>query len=151
MADTNGHDPENDKALAPILGDPNTKMRVDKWLWYARVVKSRSLAQSLVRTGKIRVNNTKISAPSHNLSRDDVLTITLPRQIKILQLLAPGTRRGPATEAQQLYKDLTPKPEKKDMPVRPAKQAVREEGAGRPTKKERREISRFRSKAGEEY
>ncbi len=127
------------------------KLRVDKWLWYARVVKSRSLAQQLVKTGKVRINATKISSPSTAVGPDDVLTVTLTRQVKILKVVACGTRRGPAPEAQQLFDDLSPPPEKKPSLVRPAKQAVREEGAGRPTKKERRELSRFRSGAGEEF
>lgn len=137
--------------LPAILGDPATKMRVDKWLWYTRTVKSRSLAQALIKSGKVRVNTVRINSPSHSITRDDVLTITLDRHIKTLKVVAPGTRRGPAPEAQQLYEDLSPPPVRRDPLTRPAKQAVREEGAGRPTKKERRELSRFRSQAGEEF
>ena len=127
------------------------KLRVDKWLWYARVYKTRSLASTSIKTGKVRVNQEKITSPSRNVTLGDVLTITLGRQIKVLKVLATGTRRGPASEAQLLYEDLSPPVEKKQQKLRPAKQAVREEGAGRPTKKQRREISRFRSRAGEEY
>jgi len=144
MADTN-------EPLPAFPGDPDSKIRVDKWLWYARVSKSRSIAQTLIKTGKVRVNNTRISSPSHSVGAEDVLTIALSRQIKILRVLAPGIRRGPAVQAQQLYDDLTPAPVKRDPLTRPAKQAVREEGAGRPTKKERRELSRFRSGAGEQF
>lgn len=129
----------------------STKLRVDKWLWYARIFKTRTLAASSVKSGKVRVNQEKISSPSRNLVPDDVLTVTLARQIKILKVVELGTRRGPASEAQLLYEDLSPPPVKKELSQKPAKQAVREEGAGRPTKKERREISRFRSQAGEEF
>ena len=128
-----------------------SKLRIDKWLWYARVLKTRTLAASCVKSGKVRVNQEKISSPSRGVSPGDVLTITLERQIKVLEIVAPGTRRGPASEAQLLYNDLSPAPARRDPLSRPAKQAVREEGAGRPTKKERRELSRFRSNAGEEY
>jgi len=148
MAETPDNDPPE---LPKILGDPNGKNRLDKWLWYARVVKSRSLAQAIIKSGKVRLNTTRVSTPSQTVSAADVLTVTLDRQIKILKVIAPGTRRGPAPEAQQLYEDLSPPPVKKDRLTRPAKQAVREEGAGRPTKKERRELSRFRSDAGEEF
>lgn len=139
------------KPLPALLGNPTSKIRLDKWLWYARVVKSRSLAQTLIKNGKIKVNTNRVSVPSRTVIAEDVLTITLARQIKILKIIAPGTRRGPAPEAQQLYEDLTPKPEKRVPVTRPAKQAVREEGAGRPTKKQRRELSKFRADAGEEF
>ncbi|MFD0915068.1 RNA-binding S4 domain-containing protein [Pseudahrensia aquimaris] len=144
-------DEEEPPILPEIVGDPTSKMRVDKWLWYTRTVKTRSLAQSLVKSGKIRINTVRIGSPSHTVVRDDVLTVTLDRQIKILKVRAPGTRRGPAPEAQLLYEDLSPPPVKRDPTGRPLKQAVREEGAGRPTKKERRELSRFRSQAGEQF
>ena len=137
--------------LPDILGDPSSKIRVDKWLWFARVAKSRSIAQGLIKTGKVRLNATRISAPSQTVIAGDTLTIAIGRTIKILKVEAPGTRRGPAPEARQLYEDLSPPPVKRDPAMRPAKQAVREEGAGRPTKKERREISRFRSSAGEQF
>ncbi len=124
------------------------KIRVDKWLWYARVVKSRSLAQSTVKSGKVRVNSTRISSPSSNISIGDVLTITLDRQIKILKVQAPGVRRGPAPEARLLYEDLSPPaPKKEDIVWTTNTVAVRDEGAGRPTKKQRRETIRFRENA----
>jgi len=127
------------------------KIRVDKWLWYTRTVKSRSLAQTLIKSGKVRVNTTRISSPSRNVEPGDVLTVTLPRQVKVLKMIAAGERRGPAPEARLLYEDLTPAPVKAEPETKPAKQAVREEGAGRPTKKERRELDRFKSKAGGEF
>lgn len=120
------------------------KIRVDKWLWYTRTVKSRSLAQNLIKSGKVRVNTVRISSPSRMIEPGDVLTVTLERQVKVLKMIEAGERRGPAPEARLLYEDLSPPPEKKEPAIRPAKQAVREEGAGRPTKKERRELDRFR-------
>ena len=131
--------------------NPSSKLRVDKWLWYARIFKTRTLAASSVKSGKVRVNQEKISSPSRGLVAGDVLTVTLARQIKILKVVELGTRRGPASEAQALYEDMSPPPVKRESSQKPAKQAVRDEGAGRPTKKERREISRFRSQAGEEF
>lgn len=131
------------------MADTDTgKIRVDKWLWYARVVKSRSLAQGIIKSGKVRVNSTRVSSPSSNISIGDVLTITLDRQIKILKVQAPGERRGPAPEAQLLYEDLSPAPAKKEDIVWTTNTvAVRDEGAGRPTKKQRRETTRFRENA----
>ena len=131
--------------------NPTSKIRVDKWLWYARIVKTRSLAQAIIKSGKVRLNTVRIGTPSQSVGPEDVLTVTRDRQIKILKVRAVGERRGPAPEAQKLYEDLSPPPVKQAPVGRPAKQAVREEGAGRPTKKERRELSRFRGKAGEEF
>ena len=131
--------------------DPVEKLRLDKWLWYARVFKTRSLAAANIKSGKIRVNHDRVTSASRTVGAGDVLTVTMPRQIKVLKIAAIASRRGPASEAVQLYEDLSPAPIKKDPLTRPAKQAVREEGAGRPTKKERRDLSRFRSNAGEEF
>ena len=131
--------------------DRSLKLRVDKWLWYARVVKTRTLAASLIKSGKVRLNNHRISVPSRQVVLDDVLTVTLDRQIKILRIRTLGTRRGPAPEAQTLYEDLSSPVTNPGPNSRPFKQALREDGAGRPTKKERRELSRFRSRAGEEF
>ena len=131
-----------------MLDTGSGKIRVDKWLWYARVVKTRSRAQNIIKTGKVRVNSTRISSVSSNISVGDVLTIALERQIKVLKVQAPGTRRGPAPEAQLLYEDLSPPPAKKEDIVWSTNTvAVRDEGAGRPTKKQRRETMRFRENA----
>ncbi len=127
------------------------KIRIDKWLWYARVVKTRTMAKKLVQAGKARLNGTKVGSPSLQINPQDVLTITLDRRILVYRVLSTGTRRGPASEAQLLYEDISP-PVVRTNPIdRPADQAVREEGAGRPTKRERRKLSEFRSKAGENY
>ncbi|NVK35020.1 MAG: RNA-binding S4 domain-containing protein [Rhodobacteraceae bacterium] len=116
-------------------------MRVDKWLWYARVTKSRSLAQKLATGGHVRINKDKISSASKTVKTGDVLTITLERKILILKIKALGTRRGPFAEAQLLYEDMSPPPApKKDVPPVPAQ---REPGAGRPTKRDRRRMDAF--------
>src|SRR5690554_1297907 len=82
--------------------------RLDKWLWYARVTKSRTLAASLIEGGKVRVNRTRTDKPSHQVRAGDVITATVHRNVRVLKVLAPGTRRGPATEARSLYEELTP-------------------------------------------
>ncbi|WP_159586241.1 RNA-binding S4 domain-containing protein [Chelativorans xinjiangense] len=113
------------------------RQRIDKWLFFARVVKSRSLAARLAQAGRVRVNRNKIDQASYLVRPGDVLTITLDRRILIYRILEAGERRGPAAEARLLYEDLTP-------PAPPAAasalQPLRERGAGRPTKKERREL-----------
>jgi ribosome-associated heat shock protein Hsp15 len=81
--------------------------RLDKWLWFARVVKSRTLATQLVGGGKVRVNRMRVLKPSHLLHAGDVLTIALRGEVRVLQVLAVGERRGPPQEAQLLYRAVT--------------------------------------------
>lgn len=117
-------------------------MRVDKWLWYARVAKTRSLAQKLAAGGQVRLNKDKISSASKAVRVGDVLTVTLERKILILRIEALGTHRGPYSEACLLYTDLSPAPLPKAD--KPTAVACRDPGAGRPTKRERRKIDAFR-------
>ncbi|WP_024587268.1 RNA-binding S4 domain-containing protein [Aliihoeflea sp. 2WW] len=117
------------------------RQRIDKWLFFARVVKSRSLAAKLVQSGKVRLNREKIAQAAQAVKPGDVLTISLDRRILVLKILFPGTRRGPFEEARTLYEDLSPSPEAKA--AAPAPVAERDPGSGRPTKRERREIDRF--------
>jgi len=84
------------------------RQRIDKWLFFARVVKSRSLAAKLVQAEAVRVNREKVDQASHPLKVGDVLTITLPRRVLVYRVLATGTRRGPSEEARTLYEDLSP-------------------------------------------
>lgn len=127
-----------------MAAETGAKQRIDKWLFFARVVKSRSLAAKLAVGGKVRVNRDKIEQAAHQVKVGDVLTITLDRRILVYRVLAPGERRGPAPEAQLLYEDLTPPPvPASSLPVE-ATVPQRESGAGRPTKKERRETDRLR-------
>ncbi|MEO9336402.1 RNA-binding S4 domain-containing protein [Mesorhizobium sp. SB112] len=117
------------------------RQRIDKWLFFSRALKSRSLAAKLVQGGRVRLNGEKLAQASDLVKPGDVLTITLERRILIYKVLLPGVRRGPAEEARALYEDLSPPPEKKDAP---ALVPVRDAGAGRPTKKQRRETDRLR-------
>lgn len=130
-----------------------TLQRIDQWLWFARMAKSRTLAQALIEGGKVRVNRVKIAKTSTIVRPGDVLTLTLGRRVMSIEILGVGYRRGPAPEAQALYRDLTP-----PQPVlasgvgqeldagRASRQAVRIEGSGRPTKRERRLVDKFRGR-----
>lgn len=124
--------------------DAQAKQRIDKWLFFARIVKSRTLAGKLAAGGGVRVDGQRISQASYQITVGQILTIALERQTKVLKVLQPGERRGPAPEAQTLYEDLTPPPPTKQQTFTPAK-AKRDEGSGRPTKKERRETDRLKS------
>lgn len=126
-------------------GAPGPRLRVDKWLWHARITKTRSLAQTLVKTGKVRVNAAKVAQPSRVVGAGDVLTVLKDRRVLVLKIVAVGERRGPAPEARALYEDMSPPPPPRtERPPRPLPQAVRDDGAGRPTKRERRQMERLR-------
>lgn len=136
--------------------------RVDKWLWFARVVKSRSLAQKLVAGGHVRINRDKTTTPSKTVRAGDVLTVAVAGRILVLKVRLPGTRRGPAPEAQTLYELISPLPPSpgdapqeaggvvpddgsgRPLAARGPDTARRERGSGRPTKRERRETDRLR-------
>ena len=122
------------------MAESPAKIRVDKWLWQARFFKSRSLAGEAV--AGLRVNGAPIAKPSHAVRPGDVLTFAKAGHIRVIQIEAIGTRRGPAPEAQALYTDLDP-PQPKPPATEPD-QAAREPGTGRPTKRERREIDAMR-------
>jgi len=117
------------------------RLRIDKWLWFARVAKTRTLAQKLVLSGRVRINSLKNDSAAHPVKIGDVLTIAFDRNVRILKITAMASRRGPAVEAQQLYDDLSPPPAS-----RPAREtnAAREPGSGRPTKRQRRLLHSFR-------
>jgi ribosome-associated heat shock protein Hsp15 len=116
------------------------EMRVDKWLWAARFFKSRTLASAACDGGKVDVNDQAVK-PARMVRPGDRLEITLPRGRRIVQIAALSERRGPGAEAALLYLDLTPAPPPRES--RPAPAALREAGAGRPTKRDRRRIDRL--------
>ncbi|MEM6589575.1 MAG: RNA-binding S4 domain-containing protein [Pseudomonadota bacterium] len=115
------------------------KIRLDKWLWQARFFKTRSLSAKTVSGGHVRVNSLKVAKPAHAVSPGDVLTFPQARQIRVIRILACGTRRGPATEAQALYEDLAP-PEPKADPAPQMQRVPKYDGKGRPTKRDRRKM-----------
>ena len=119
------------------------RQRLDKWLFFARVVKSRSLGAKLAQSGRVRLNREKTDQPSQPIKPGDVLTITLERRVIVYKVLETGERRGPADEARKLYEDLTPPaPPKAEAPP-DALLPLRDAGSGRPTKKERRDMERL--------
>jgi ribosome-associated heat shock protein Hsp15 len=120
------------------------RQRIDKWLFFSRAVKSRSLGAKLVQASRVRLNGEKISQPAAVVRPGDVLTLTLERRILVYKVLSPGTRRGPAEEARTLYEDLSPAPTPKGQALTDAQGPLRDVGSGRPTKRERRQTDRLR-------
>jgi ribosome-associated heat shock protein Hsp15 len=114
--------------------------RLDKWLWFARFCKSRTLASKLCAAGKVRIAGEIVHKAHYLVRPGDVLTFPQGPHIRVVRVLQMGTRRGPATEARTLYEDLSP-----PMATPPA-DAPREPGSGRPTKAERRALDRLRDR-----
>lgn len=122
---------------------PQTQ-RIDKWLWYARFFKTRSLASKFVSAGHIRLSRKdndsdtqRVDKPRTTVQPGNILTFMYGNRVRIIHVLECGKRRGPASEAQTLYQDCSPPP-----PPKEEKQTngipLRDSGAGRPTKKDRR-------------
>lgn len=125
------------------------RQRLDKWLFFARMAKSRSLAQAYIQSGNVRVNGSPVRQPSHLVKAGDRLDISFERMDRILLVKAPGERRGPYEEARLLYDDQTP-PRPPGERLSLLDQAVREPGSGRPTKKERRALDRLMTEDSDE-
>jgi ribosome-associated heat shock protein Hsp15 len=116
--------------------------RIDKWLWYARFYKSRSLCAKQVSEGKVCVNDVKISKPAHGVVLGDVLTFIKADRPRVIKILDLGKRRRSAPEARLMYKDTSPPRTRWEfVPPNP-----RYEGKGRPSAKERRQTAAFDAK-----
>ncbi|MGH7354839.1 MAG: RNA-binding S4 domain-containing protein [Candidatus Rokuibacteriota bacterium] len=125
------------------MSDARQSLRVDKWLWAARVFKTRSQATAACDGGKVDVNE-EAAKPAKPLRVGDLVKVTLPQgRRRIVKVGVLSDRRGSGAVARLLYEDLTP-PE----PPRPRWGAppARVPGAGRPTKRERRNIERLRGR-----
>lgn len=137
--------------------DDDGTQRIDKWLWFARVTKTRTLASDLVVSGKVRLNKARVDKPSQSVRAGDVLTVTVSRCVRVLKVKGLGVRRGPSATALTLYEELTAAtdtlkpsahsslqfPSWQQSKVGPGQRAP---GSGRPTKRERREIDRLGGK-----
>ena len=121
-----------------------TSLRLDKWLWHARFARTRSLAAKLVAEARFRINGNPTEKAHHAVRPGDVLTFPLGSHIRVIKVLGLGVRRGPAPEARLLYEDLDP-PKANPAPPAEPPVAARDEGTGRPTKRERRVTDRLRS------
>jgi ribosome-associated heat shock protein Hsp15 len=117
------------------------EQRLDKWLWCARVVKTRSGAARLIADGKVRINGERTLKPSRLVHSGDVVTTAYSGRLAVMRVIDIAERRGPASLAQTLYEDLTP-------------EAPPDTGLGthrlgkRPTKRDRRRLDAFRGSDG---
>jgi ribosome-associated heat shock protein Hsp15 len=118
------------------------RQRIDKWLWHARVVRTRSAAAALSDAGLVRINGVRIDTSSRPVRPGDVVTVALDRNVRVLKVVGYAERRGSAATVRALYEDLTPPPAPRTEPTG----GERDDGSGRPTKRERREIDRLQGR-----
>ena len=122
------------------------KMRIDKWLWAARFFKTRSLAIEAIDSGKVLVNEERVK-PAKTIDVGNLIAIRLGPYIFVVEVLGLSDKRGPAPQAQKLYKETEESIKKREALAfeRKAQAQVVQQGEGRPTKKDRRDIERFKS------
>lgn len=118
-----------------------TAVRLDKWLWAARCFKTRGLATEACSAGHVKINGESVK-PAKLVRPGDEIVIRVAGHTRIWVVLGLSERRGPASVAQTLYEDRSPPPPPREEngPTLP----VRERGAGRPSKRERRKIDGLR-------
>ena len=122
-----------------------SKLRIDKWLWAARFFKTRALAADAVECGKVLINDMRVK-PAKAVGVDDLLAIRLGPYQFVVEVLALSDKRGPAPQAQKLYKETEESRKRREaLALELTAQAQNETRDGRPTKKDRRDIERFRS------
>ncbi len=130
--------------------DPSQNLdqqRLDQWLWHARFFKSRTLAATIIKTKKVRIDGVAVGKPSFNVRPGQTLTFQKDKRVRIIEIISLANRRGPAPEAQALYNDLSPTEPTKDdkkASITTAPTATRDPGTGRPSKKERRALNNLR-------
>lgn len=83
------------------------RQRIDKWLWHARMVRTRSAAAALVGAGHVRLNGQRVTAASQPVRVGDVVTLALDRSVKLLRVAGFAERRGGTGDARMLYGELT--------------------------------------------
>ena len=89
------------------MSDPAERQRLDRWIWHARVVRTREAAADLVRAGHVRLDGARVTGPGHMVRPGQVLTIALDRQVRILRVVGFSDRRGDATSASALFDEIT--------------------------------------------
>jgi ribosome-associated heat shock protein Hsp15 len=119
----------------PAPGSGERRQRVDKWLWHARLVRTRSAAAALANRGHVRLNGARIETASRKVAVGDVLTVTLGR-VRVLKVQDFAERRGGSDAAKALYEDLSP-----PLLAEPS-------GSGpRPTKRARRAVDTLKDQS----
>jgi ribosome-associated heat shock protein Hsp15 len=125
-------------------GPSRETQRLDKWLWFARIAKSRSLAQGLIVAGRVRINGVRATKSSATIKLRDALTIVHGGAVRVLRVLSLGERRGPYDEARGLYDDIKCDP--RESEGADATGLSSNASVGKPDKRERRKLNRLRNR-----
>ena len=119
-------------------------VRIDKWLWAARLFKTRAIAADDIRGGKVKINDVAVK-PSREVKEGDIIQVQIEQLHKVVQVITVIKNRVSAKQIPEVYTDLTPKEEYERIEfMRAYKSEYRDRGAGRPTKKERRLIEKMK-------
>ncbi len=122
----------------------SNRLRIDKWLWAARFFKTRSLASDAVECGKVLINDVRVK-PAKTVTAGDRLDIRIGQIQFLVEVLALSDKRGSAPEAQKLYRETDESRQRREAFAAQLKAQPRPfHFGGRPTKRDRREIDRFR-------
>lgn len=126
------------------------EVRLDSWLWAARFFKTRSQAKQAIEGGKVHIQGQR-AKPGKNIAPGAMLEIRKAEQTFVVEVLDLATKRGPARAAEQLYRETPESVEKREQAaaMRRAERASRPTPAGRPDKRDRRELRRIRKDGGE--
>jgi ribosome-associated heat shock protein Hsp15 len=92
------------------MSDAPAALRLDKWLWFARIVKTREIAKELAESGHVRINGQRATSASRLVRIGDVLTVALPSRVRVLKVADVAERRGPAAAGAALYEEITSPP-----------------------------------------
>ncbi len=119
-------------------------VRMDKWLWAARLFKTRSLAADAIKSGKVKVDDNPVK-PSREVKAGDVIQVQIGPLHKVVEVKTIVKNRVSPKQVPEVYTDLTPKEEYERIEFMNAYKAEwRDRGTGRPTKKERRMIEKLK-------
>ncbi len=131
------------------MNTDNHRTRLDKWLWAARFFKTRSLATAAIRAGHVHINGRRCK-PSQAVEAGNQLRIRKAEQSWIIEVLAIRERRGPASEAAELYQETDDSRIAREAASEQRKQQWAESAgpSQRPDKKQRRKIHQFRQELG---
>jgi len=125
-------------------------VRVDKWLWAARLLKTRSLAAEAVKGGRVQVNGTRVK-PSRDVGPGDEIEVTIGQLRRVVIVRGVAERRGPAKEAAVLYEETPESVAARELARERARLEAPPPGAGlgmRPTKRDRRRLDSARGRGG---
>ena len=123
-----------------------SELRIDKYLWAVRLFKTRSLATDACRAGKVKLNDTPVK-PSHDVSEGEIYELNIEQMHRVVQVKALLHNRVGAKLVENYLTDLTPQEEYERIQMaRQYSFEKRDRGAGRPTKRDRRDIEEFKYK-----